>query len=92
MVKQDFVLKLAHTLVLAALITGIICLITTLVIFATSYAPSISPGCINGSNSYPAGTYNIGCPVLSTSWYLELGAVVLAIVGVVIKTRSSKKK
>ena len=78
--------------VLASLITGIICLTTTLVIFAASYAPSIKPGCINGSNRYAAGTYNLGCPVLSTSWYLELGAVVLAIVGVVIKARSSRKK
>ena len=78
--------------VLAALITGIICLITTLVIFAASYAPSISPGCINGSTNTPFSTYNAGCPVLSTSWYLEVGAVILAIAAVVIKTRSSKKK
>jgi len=74
--------------VLAVLIMGIICLTTTLVIFAASYAPSINPGCIRSASQ----AITNGCPVLSTSWYLELGAVVLAIVGVVIKARSSKKK
>jgi len=72
--------------VLAVLIMGIICLTTTLVIFAASYAPSINPGCIRSASQ----SITNGCPVLSTSWYLELGAVGLAITAAIVK--ASKKK
>jgi Na+-driven multidrug efflux pump len=62
--------------IIATLVGGITCLIATLVIFAASYAPSIAPECKRATWA------TIGCPVLSTSWYLELGAVILAIIGV----------
>lgn len=69
--------------VLSTLVGGIACLTATLIIFAVSYAPSIEPGCVSSDDLLAT------CPSLSTSWYLELGAVIVAIIGVVIKVRSS---
>jgi len=83
-------------LILATLVGGIACLTATLVIFATSYAPSICPPCLPAPAPGPGpgpsphlDCVKTDCPSLSISWYLELGAVILAIVGVVIKARSS---
>jgi len=79
-------MNMKKSYVLVTLIGGIVSLLTTLIIFATT---TMDDGTCTDMTSL--GTV-MKCPVLSTSWYLELGAVILAIVGVVIKARSSIKK
>ena len=74
--------------VLMSLMSGIVFLLTTLIIFATSTLTAANKNCTDVKDTI--STTN--CYTVSTSWYLELGAVVLAIVGVVIKARSSRKK
>ena len=74
-------------LILAALAGGVACLTATLIIVDKSYIPSISQNCDSVDT----------CPVLSISWYLELGAtivaaIVAAIVAFAVAFNASRKK
>jgi len=72
--------------VVATLLVGIGCLLATLIIFATTTLSSIFPNCTDINTA----TQTLKCPALSTCWYLELGAIILAIVGVVSKYSQKK--
>lgn len=74
--------------VLMSLMSGIVFLLTTLIIFATSTLTASNKNCTDVKDNYMTRK----CYTVSTSWYLELGAVILAIVGVALKARTSKKK
>jgi hypothetical protein len=71
-----------------SLMSGIVFLLTTLIIFATSTLTASNKNCTDVKDNYMTRK----CYTVSTSWYLELGAVILAIVGVALKARISKKK